>query len=176
MMISERTYGAGRRSGRLYKIVVVALLLIAGVTLSAHAWAIREVQVFDVSVTIPTSDFYVLPIKPGFLEREQEMAWNLVARTLSPLREHFDVKNSAGGIAARLGQEPSLSNGQRSIVLNVTFNGQVLSLDETLVVPATEARAGKRVLLEIAAAQPEGGYVAGDYFGSVQLMFDAVRP
>ena len=82
----------------------------------------------------------------------------------------------SGGIAARLGQEPSLSNGQRSIVLNVTFNGQVLSLDETLVVPATEARAGKRVLLEIAAAQPEGGYVAGDYFGSVQLMFDAVRP
>ncbi len=175
-MINERAHGTGYRPGRLYKVTLATLLLVVGTLLSAQAWAIREVQLFDVSVTIPISEFYVLPIKPGFLELEQELAWNLVARTLNPLREHFDVKNTAGGIAARLGQEPTLSNGRRSIVLNVTFNGQVLSLDETLVVPAVEARAGKRVLLEIAAVEPEDGYVPGDYFGSVHLMFDALRP
>jgi len=99
-----------------------------------------------------------------------------VPGSLKPLREHFDVKNSGGGIAARLGHEPTLSNGVRSIALNVTFNGQVLSLDETLVVPAAEARAGKRVLLDIAAVEPEGGYRPGEYFGSVHVLFDAVRP
>ncbi|WP_124365974.1 CS1 type fimbrial major subunit [Pseudomonas sp. R1-43-08] len=170
-MVIERAHG-----GKFRKVVLGMLLLVTGVVLSAQALAIREVQVFDVSVTIPTRDFYVLPINPGFLEREQEMAWQLVPGTLKPLREHFDVKNSGGGIAARLNQAPVLSNGPRSIALNVTFNGQVLSLDETLVVPEAEARAGKRVLLEIAAVEPEGGYTPGEYFGSVHLLFDAVRP
>jgi hypothetical protein len=164
------------RERRFYKVGLAALLLIVGVLLSAQALAIREVEVFDVSVTIPSHDFYVLPISPGFLEREQQMTWQLVPGRLKPLREHFDVKNSGGGIAARLGNEAILSNGRRSIALNVTFNGQVLNLDETLVVPETEARAGKRVLLEIAAVEPDDGYTPGDYFGSVHVLFDAVRP
>ncbi|WP_268946205.1 hypothetical protein [Pseudomonas gessardii] len=42
--------------------------------------------------------------------------------------------------------------------------------------PADEARAGKRVLLEIAAVEPPDGYVPGDYFGSVHLIFDALLP
>jgi hypothetical protein len=152
------------------------LLVVVGTLLSTQAFAIREEQVFDVSVTIPTSDFYVLPINPGFLEREQKMSWNLVAQTLKPLREHFDVKNSAGGIVARLGELPVLSNGRRLILLNVTFNGEWLNLVDTVVVPADQARAGKRVVLEIAAVEPADGYVPGDYFGSVHLIFDALRP
>ncbi|CAM2881622.1 CS1 type fimbrial major subunit [Pseudomonas gessardii] len=175
-MNREKAHAARYRSGKLSKFILGTLLLLGAALLSAQALAIREEQVFDVSVTIPTADFYVLPINSQFLEREQEMAWNLVTRTLKPLREHFDVKNSAGGIVARLGQLPTLSNGRRQILLNVSFNGQWLDLADSLVVPADEARAGKRVLLEIAAVEPPDGYVPGDYFGSVHLIFDALLP
>jgi len=153
------------------------LLLTILALLSTQAVAIREEHVFDVSVTIPTSDFYVLPITPGFLEREQQLVWDLVPGRLRPLREHFDVKSSAGGINARLGALPTLFNGGRTYIdLNVTFNGQVLSLDDTLVVPQAEASQGKRVLLDISAVEPADGYTPGEYYGSVELLFDAVRP
>ncbi|WP_262132834.1 fimbrial protein [Pseudomonas sp. 13B_2.1_Bac1] len=153
------------------------MLLTILALLSTQALAIREEHVFDVSVTIPTSDFYVLPITPGFLEREQQLVWDLVPGRLRPLREHFDVKSSAGGINARLGALPTLFNGGRTYIdLNVTFNGQVLSLDDTLVVPQAEASQGKRVLLDISAVEPADGYTPGEYYGSVELLFDAVRP
>ncbi|NMX61205.1 adhesin [Pseudomonas sp. WS 5111] len=175
-MIIQRAPEPPRRSGKLCKVLTATLLLLAVALLSTQALAIREEQVFDVTVSIPTADFYVLPIRPAFLERQQEMTWNLVTRTLKPLREQFDVKNSGGGIVARLGQLPTLSNGRRLILLNVEFNGQLLDLTDTQVVSAEQARAGKRVQLEISAVEPEDGYVAGDYFGSVHLIFDALRP
>lgn len=105
------------------------------------------------------------------------MIWDLVPGRLRPLREHFDVKSSAGGINARLGALPTLFNGGRTYIdLSVTFNGQVLSLEDTLVVPQDEARQGKRVLLDISAVEPPDGFTPGDYYGSVELLFDAVRP
>ncbi|WLH85920.1 CS1 type fimbrial major subunit [Pseudomonas sp. FP2338] len=154
-----------------------ALLLCGGLALlSFSAIAAREEAVFHVSVKVPTNDFYVLAVNPGFVEREQVMSYNTVTGQLSALREHFDVKNARGGIQARLSYVPVLSNGPNSIALNVTFNGHPLDLDATLVVPEDEARAGKRVPLVIAAVQPEDGFVPGDYFGSVQIMFDALSP
>lgn len=141
-----------------------------------HALAVREEQTFHVSVTIPTSEFYVLPVNPGFLEREQVMAWNPVSAELSPLREHFDVKNASGSISARLVAEPFLFNGRERIDLAVRFNGQLLSLLETPVVDEQQARVGQRVRLEIAATTPPDGYAPGQYYGTVQLMFDAVNP
>lgn len=144
------------------------------VLLCQSAFAARED--FEVSVNIPTADFYVLPLNSQFLEREQKMSWNPVTEALSPLQEHFDVKNVLGGITARLGYEPTLFNGFDSILLNVTFNGHRLDLSDSLVVPEEEAKVGKRVALTIAAQVPDAGYRAGQYFGSVQIIFDALRP
>jgi hypothetical protein len=118
----------------------------------------------------------VLPVSPGFLEREQSLNWNPVTSTLSSLRENFDVKNSTGGINARLGYVPYLFNGRDRIDLRVTFNGEVLELTDTLVVQEADAKAGQRVPLEIAALEPAGGYQAGEYYGNVQIVFDALRP
>ncbi len=144
--------------------------------LSFSALAAREEAVFQVSVKVPTSDFYVLPLNPGFLEREQTLSWNPVTETLSALREPFDVKNVLGAVDAYLAYEPVLFNGRDNIALTVTFNQQVLGLDAMRVVPEAEARVGKRVLLEIAAQKPEDGYLPGQYFGNVQIIFDALRP
>ncbi|OXS23554.1 CS1 type fimbrial major subunit [Pseudomonas rhodesiae] len=174
MRVSKRTHRGWKGGG---PALLGLVLLTGGAVFSPAAQAVREVQVFDVSVTIPTQDFYVLPITPGFLEREQQMIWDLVPGRLRPLREHFDVKSSAGGINARLGALPTLFNGGRTYIdLSVTFNGQVLSLEDTLVVPQDEARQGKRVLLDISAVEPPDGFTPGDYYGSVELLFDAVRP
>ena len=93
------------------------------------------------------------------------------------MREHFDVKSSSGGINARLGALPMLFNGGRTYIdLSVTFNGQALGLADTLVVPQAEASQGKRVLLDISAVEPAEGFTPGEYYGSVELLFDAVRP
>jgi len=143
---------------------------------STLALAIREEQTFHVSVTIPTSEFYVLPVNSMFLEREQVMAWNPVTADLTPMREHFDVKNTSGSIDARLAAEPFLFNGRERIDLVVQFNGQRLSLLATPVVDEQQARVGQRVRLEIAALKPVDGYAPGNYYGTVQLMFDAVNP
>lgn len=157
---------------RLSWVLVFCVLALS----SLQAFAAREEAEFFVSVTVPTSEFFVLPINPGFLEREQVMSYNPVTERLSALREYFDVKNALGGIDARLGFEPVLSNGRDLIPLEVTFNGHRLGLSETLVVPGDEAKAGKRVQLMIAATPPEDAYVGGAYYGSVQVIFDALRP
>lgn len=158
------------------KPVILWALFCTLALLSFSAFAVRDEATFHVSITIPSSDFYVLPINPLFLELEQVMNYNVATDRLSSLREHFDVKNVLGGINARLGFEPVLSNGRELIPLTVTFNGQDLALLDTLVVSETDAKAGKRVPLVIAAVAPEGGYQSGQYYGSVQIIFDALQP
>ncbi|WP_347901806.1 CS1 type fimbrial major subunit [Pseudomonas purpurea] len=148
-----------------------ALLLV-----SSLAWGIREEQEFHVSVTLPTHEFYVLPVNSGFLEREQVMAWHPVTEELRPLREPFDVKNVNGSVSARLAVMPYLFNGRERIELNVRFNRELLSLLDTPVVNDEQARVGQRVQLEIEAVKPVDGYVPGSYFGTVHLMFEAVNP
>lgn len=64
--------------------------------LSFSALAAREEAVFQVSVKVPTSDFYVLPLNPGFLEREQTLSWNPVTETLSALRERHRCEKRVG--------------------------------------------------------------------------------
>lgn len=139
-------------------------------------FAAREEHTFEVSVSIPTLDFYVLPVDPGFLEREQRMNWDLGREFLHPLRASFDVRNASGGIAARLGHEPALSNGRDEIELSVILNNHPLTPINTVIVPESEARNGSRVPLQIEAIKPQDGFKAGEYYGSVQIIFDALAP
>jgi ABC-type glycerol-3-phosphate transport system substrate-binding protein len=144
------------------------------------AFAAREVQHFEVFVTIPSQAFYVIPADPDWIHREQSLPWNLATSTLGDLRKYFDVKNESGSIEARLEGRPYLSNGMdaHDIGLRVLFNGQLLSeLDGSEVVSMSDAASGKRVLLEIAPVPPvDGVYKPGNYFGSVNMMFNAVAP
>ncbi len=151
----------------------LALMLLAAHSL---AFAAREEHVFEVSVTIPTAEFYVLPIDPGFLEREQRMGWNRVNNALDPINALFDVHSSSGAITARLGYEPKLSNDRFDIALQVKFNNQLLSLSSTEVVNELQARDGLRVPLRIEAPEPADGFKPGDYFGNVLIIFDSQLP
>jgi hypothetical protein len=164
----------------MFKKLTVMHVLAAALLASPWADAAREVHTFDVFVTIPTQAFYVIPADPGWIHREQRLPWNLTASTLGSLRKYFDVKNEAGSIEARLDGRPYLSNGTdaHDIALRVLFNGKLLSEHENSeVVSLTEAAPGKRVLLEIVPMPPaDGVYKPGSYFGSVNMIFNAVMP
>jgi len=155
-------------------VISMMLLTLA----SACAFAIVEREIFEVSVTIPTAEFYVLPTEPDWIGREQKLNWDLTAQELSSLRKQFDVKNSNGEITARLIEEPYLSNGRDvdNIALDVQFNRIKLTVHDAPVISETDGKTGKRVELLIATVKPEDGYKPGEYYGSVHMIFEAVAP
>lgn len=155
--------------------MLVALTL-AWMLPASQALAAVERETFEVFVTIPTADFYVLPVDPLLVQREQQMAYNPVTSELDPLRAPFDVKNIGGAIGARLDQEAFLSNGTDRIDLRVTFNAVELGLTQSEVVSTADARPGKRVGLEIAAVKADDDYRPGHYYGTVHMVFDAIAP
>ena len=157
---------------QLTRLGVLAACILA----ANHTAAIQERHSFDVSVTIPVHEAYVLPSESDWIGQEQLLAWNLVTSQLGRLRKNFDVKNLNGGVAARLGAEPYLYNGRNRIDLQVQFNRVLLTLDPIEVVNANEARVGRRAELDIAAIEPEGGYRGGEYYGTVHLVFDFLAP
>ncbi|PRA29207.1 CS1 type fimbrial major subunit [Pseudomonas poae] len=160
----------------MFKQLTTLGLLAALILGGTQAGAVQERLSFDVSVTIPVHEAYVLPSEPDWMGQEQQLAWNLVTSQLSRLRKNFDVKNLNGGVAARLADTPFLYSGRERIDLQVLFNRIPLSLDSAEVLNADEARAGRRAELEISAVEPEGGYKAGDYYGTVHIVFDFLAP
>jgi hypothetical protein len=162
----------------MFKKLTIITSMVLLTLASVCAFAIAERETFEVSVTIPTPEFYVLPVDPGWIGREQTLSWNLTTLELSALRKSFDVKNSHGGITARLSAEPYLSNGRDSdnIALDVRFNKVKLAVDNAQVISEIDGKAGRRVWLEIAAVKPGGGYKPGEYYGSVHMIFEAIAP
>jgi len=168
-----------RVSNMIKQCAAVALSAMT-VLMGSSTWAAREEHIFEVSVTIPTLAFYVIPAEPDWIHRQQRLNWNLSNSTLSSVRKNFDVRHDSSAIEARLEAAPFLSNGRPSddIALRVSFNGVVLKPDMVpqQVVSAADAMAGKRVMLQIDPVKPDGGYKPGDYSGNVLVLFSAKAP
>ena len=160
----------------MFKQLTVWAGLVATLFIGAPVQAFQERQSFDVSVTIPIHEAYVLPSEPDWMAQDQLLAWDLATSRLGRLRKNFDVKNLNGGVAARLGDVPYLLSGNDRIDLRVLFNRVPLTLDSTQVLSADEAGMGRRVELDISAIEPQGGYQGGAYYGTVHLMFDFLAP
>ncbi|WP_447794042.1 CS1 type fimbrial major subunit [Pseudomonas farris] len=162
----------------MFKVLMAVISMMLISLASVCAYAIVERETFEVSVTIPTAEFYVLPVDPDWIGREQKLSWDLTAQALSSLRKQFDVKNSNGEIMARLIEEPFLSNGRDvdNIALDVQFNRIKLTVHDAPVISETDGKTGKRVELVIAAVKPDDGYKPGEYYGSVHMIFEAVAP
>ncbi|MHC8317991.1 CS1 type fimbrial major subunit [Pseudomonas sp. LB3P31] len=164
----------------IYRLLTVLLIAAVALLTSTWAYAARETHQFEVFVTIPSQAFYVVPADGDWIHREQQLPWDLVTSTLGGLRKYFDVKNVAGTIEARLEGRPYLSNGTDAddIGLRVLFNGKLLDEGKSSeVVSLSEASQGKRVLLEVQPTPPaDGAYKPGRYFGSVNMVFNAVLP
>lgn len=159
--------------------VAAALAVISALT-GATAWAARETLQFEVTLTIPSRSFYILPSEPGWIHRPQVLLWNYPDSTLGGFSKNFDVRHDTSAIEARLESAPYLSTGRpgENIDLRVRFNNVELSADPAFrqVLSKEEAATGKRVPLEIDPIAPAGGYKAGDYFGNVLVLFNARAP
>jgi hypothetical protein len=160
-----------------------AIALCVGIPASIHplAFAAQEKHIFEVSVDIPTLGFYVIPSEADWIHREQTLPWDIHASTLRGLRKSFDVKTDGSAIEARLESFPYLSSGGDSrdnIVLRVRFNGKELSHDPIPqeVVSVEDAMAGSRVHLEIDPREQAGGYKPGEYYGTVNIVFNVAAP
>lgn len=55
----------------MYRIIALVVLVIVLVLSMSQLEAAVERETFEVSVTIPTADFYVLPVDPQLVQREQ---------------------------------------------------------------------------------------------------------
>ncbi|WP_395606895.1 CS1 type fimbrial major subunit [Pseudomonas sp. B22129] len=164
---------------RLFKWVLLCATVGALTLCSMSVFAAVERKRFDLSVSIPTVDFHVLPVNPQVLTHEQVLEWDVRRNDLRPLVADFDVKNSAGAISAYLDSAPTMSNGSATFSLNVRFNGVDLLVQRNnirTVVTEPAARIGARVPLEIQPVRPANGYEAGTYYGNVRMIFDAVAP
>lgn len=157
----------------------VALLTAAGLS-AGQAWGAREEHTFEVSLTIPSRPFYIIPSEPDWIHRPQRLDWDYPSATLGSVRKNFDVRHDSSAIEARLGAEPYLENGRVNevITLRVSFNDVELSsqMPPRQVLTQAEAAAGKRVELKIEPIEPPGGYRSGDYYGNVLLLFNASAP
>jgi len=162
------------------KHCVAAVLAVISALTGATAWAARETLQFEVTLTIPSRSFYILPSEPGWIHRPQVLLWNYPDSTLGGFSRNFDVRHDTSAIEARLESAPYLSTGRpgENIDLRVRFNNVELSADPAFrqVLSKEEAATGKRVPLEIDPIVPAGGYKAGDYFGNVLVLFNARAP
>ncbi|RON96916.1 fimbrial assembly protein [Pseudomonas moraviensis] len=168
------------RVTNMIKQCTAAALLAATALSGVGAWAAREEHTFEVSLTIPSRPFYIIPAEPDWIHRPQRLEWDYQRSTLSGLMRNFDVHHDSSAIEARLAYDSYLENGRPGEVidLRVSFNDVELSSHVTprQVLSEEEAAGGKRVALKIDPIEPEGGYRSGDYYGNVVLMFNARAP
>ena len=164
----------------MIKQCIAAVLLAATALASAAAWGAREEHTFEVSLTIPSRPFYIIPAEPDWIHRPQRLEWDYQRSTLSGLMRNFDVHHDSSAIEARLAFDAFLENGRPGgvIELRVFFNDVELSSHITprQVLSEEEAAGGKRVALRIDPIEPMDGYRSGDYHGNVVLMFSARAP
>jgi hypothetical protein len=164
---------------KLLKPLLVFAFVGTSVLYGTDVSALVERQIFEVSVSIPTNDFHVLPVDPQLLTRQQVLEWDASRGGLRPLVANFDVRNSAGAVRAYLDAAPVMSNGSNTFGLTVRFNGKALAPKAVSAVEVLSERAGNsgaRVSMEVVPERPEGGYLPGTYYGNVRMIFDAVAP
>ncbi|HEK1126819.1 TPA: adhesin [Proteus mirabilis] len=144
----------------------------------AHA-ADEQRYAIDLTATIPTESFQVIPVESGWINQTQEMAFDLGTRKLQDFTKQFQYKNTSGGIQATLTNTDSkgtaiLSNGNDTIPLAVIFNGVTLSKTPSTVVNADDTKTGGRTNLRITQQTDTPLTVTGSFTGQVAMVFEPV--
>lgn len=131
----------------------------------------------ELSATIPSEAFQVIPVESGWINQTQEMFYDLGTSKLQDFSKQFQYKNTSGGIQATLTNtdsngDPILSNGSATIPLAVTFNGVKLSNKAATVVAADQAKVGGRTNLRITQKTDDALKVTGSFTGQVSMVFE----
>lgn len=147
-------------------------------SIAAHA-ADEQRYSIDLTATIPTEAFQVIPVESGWVNKTQEMVYDLGTSKLQDFSKQFQYKNTSGGIQATLTNTDSmgtaiLSNGTDTIPLAVTFNGVMLGKTAVTVVNASDAKTGGRTNLRITQKTDTPLTVTGSFTGQVAMVFEPV--
>ncbi|WP_321837645.1 CS1 type fimbrial major subunit [Pseudomonas kulmbachensis] len=156
---------------------VVATSLVALAIGSSSAWAANDATTaINITASIPTQTFYVLPVNSDF-GRAEVMNYNLQTGLLSTLRQSYSIKNTSGSIKAYIDGGPvALSNGTTAsnIALVTTFNGKTLTaVSQEVLASGATAIAGISADLVITPATPGDG-VSGNFTAAYTVVFDNV--
>ncbi|MEQ5752577.1 CS1 type fimbrial major subunit [Providencia rettgeri] len=147
-------------------------------SIGAHA-ADEQRYAIDLTATIPTEAFQVIPVESGWVNQTQEMVYDLGTKKLQDFSKQFQYKNTSGGIQATLTNTDStgtaiLSNGTDTIPLTVTFNGVALTNTAKTVVDVADAKVGGRTNLRITQKTDSPLTVTGSFTGQVAMLFEPV--
>ncbi|HIF2548655.1 TPA: CS1 type fimbrial major subunit [Salmonella enterica] len=164
----------------LNKSFVAALFSCAAFGGAAVHAADSQSYTINLSATIPSDSFHVIPVDAGWIDQTQDMGYDIATSKLRVFEKQFQYKNTAGGIQATLtgnlnsDGKPQLSNGTDVIPLAVSFNNVALSNTATTVVEDAAAKVGGRTALKISQANDEALTVNGSFTGSVSMIFEPV--
>jgi hypothetical protein len=131
---------------------------------------------YEVFVDIPAASFYVLPDDAILLVNGLKLVFDRIKSDFEPVSTYFTVLNHNGGFNVKLVESAVLhrSDDKTQIELEVKLNDIPLSTHSKLIV--ADAKTPTRLALDIKAKVPSGGYTPGDYFGSVNLIFEPSSP
>ena len=101
----------------------MAVMVVLGLASSSVFAAGEATSIINISATIPTKQFHVLPNDPNW-GRNEVMNYNPVTGLLSSLRQVYNVKNTDGSVHAYIeGGPAALTNGSSSIALTTSTPG-----------------------------------------------------
>lgn len=164
----------------LNRSLAIAILSCAAFGTSMAQAADPQSYTINLTATIPSDSFQVIPVDTGWIDQTQDMGYDIASSKLQIFEKQFQYKNTAGAIQATLtgnlnsDGKPQLSNGTDTIPLAVTFNNVALSKTATTVVQADAAKAGGRTPLKISQADDKALDVNGSFTGSVAMIFEPV--
>ena len=156
------------------KIAMTAPLAVLALSSSMVFAAGEARHSISLVATVPTNGFYVMPVDPDLVSKDQDMSPSNGSINLSPVTGFFDVRNNNGSIHASLEGPARLYGGANTIDLTVAINGVALDTTPKMVVGEQESDLNFRAPLRISAVGVD--HAPGDYTGAVAIVWDAVPP
>ncbi|MBD9565659.1 fimbrial assembly protein [Pseudomonas sp. PDM09] len=156
------------------KIAMTAPLAILALSSSVVFAAGEARHSISLIATVPENGFYVVPVDPDLVNKDQDMSPGVGGTTLTPITGFFDVRNNNGSVHASVEGTPRLYGGANTIDLVVAFNGIALTNTPQMVVGEQESDVNYRAPIRISAVG--SNHPAGDYTGAVAVVYDAVPP
>ncbi|HAS1065209.1 TPA: adhesin [Enterobacter cloacae] len=168
-----------RQFNAIKTTLAAAVISFSALTGAAHA-AESQSYTINLSATVPSDSFQVIPVDAGWIDQTQDMGYDIANSKLQVFEKQFQYKNTSGAIQATLtgnlnsDGKPQLSNGTDTIPLAVSFNNTKLSKTATEVVSESAAKAGGRTTLKITQDDDAALTVNGLFSGSVAMIFEPV--
>lgn len=157
---------------KIWKAAPITLL----VAMNSFAAEKIEHQV-TVIAQIPSENFFVQPTgNDNWINSQQKLAYNAHTKKLDQLNKQLEVKSTIGAITGYLSNPAIIASGNDNIALTVKVGGIELKTSATELVDVDNAKMGKTLGLEIIPTVPASGYVAGNYQGMVNMIFESEAP